>query len=144
MDAVQLVWKKRYEIGVEDIDEQHKNLFNLLRNLQASLSRGSEDQVLGNTLKALVKYTQVHFRDEEALMERIEFPDYENHKQLHKRFIADIRKILIDLKNGRPITAIHLINFIKKWLVTHILAEDAKIGHHHKAQMEEACAAPAE
>lgn len=70
-------------------------------------------------------------------MERIDFPDYEDHRRLHRRFIADIHRILIDLRNGRPIPAIYLIDFIKKWLVGHILVEDAKIGMHHKSQLEE-------
>lgn len=66
MDAVPLVWKKRYELGMPGIDDQHKKLFDLLRDLQGFLSHGSQDQALGNALKALVEYSRMHFRDEEA------------------------------------------------------------------------------
>lgn len=120
-------WKESYNTGIKEIDRQHRKLVDMISQLQDSLSDGLVNKEMGNVLKGLVDYTRSHFRDEEALMQQIGFAEIATHKAIHEQLIAQIRDILIGLKEGRQITAIELIDFLKKWLSEHILNEDMKL-----------------
>ena len=54
-------WLEKYNIGVEEIDNQHRKLARILTVLKQSFSK-EEDAV--KTLKFLVEYTKQHFSDE--------------------------------------------------------------------------------
>ena len=123
-------WQKDYNIGITVIDEQHRKLCSMLTNLETSIESDNVYQVMGEILKELVQYTKSHFREEERVMQRISYPDFEKHKKLHKDLVDEIVTILVDLKHGKEISAFELITFLQKWLRDHILGEDKKIGEY--------------
>jgi hemerythrin-like metal-binding protein len=120
-------WKENYNTGIKEIDRQHRKLVDIISQLQDSLSDGLVNKEMGKVLKGLVDYTRNHFRDEEALMRQIGFAEIATHKATHEMLINQIRDILLGLKGGKQLTAIELIEFLKKWLVEHILNEDMKL-----------------
>ncbi len=82
-------WSDHLEIGLPQIDAQHKRFF----ELAASFS-GNEDQVrVMKTLAMLSDYIRCHFREEEELMVACNYPGLESHCRLHARF----RHMLADL-----------------------------------------------
>jgi hemerythrin-like metal-binding protein len=123
-------WQKDYNIGITVVDEQHKKLCSMLTNLENSINSDDVYQVMGDILKELVQYTKYHFEEEEKVMQRISYPDFEKHKKLHKDLVNEISIILLDLKNGKKINAFELKTFLQKWLIDHILGEDKKIGEY--------------
>jgi hemerythrin len=122
-------WYDKYNIGVEIIDAQHRELFRMIGRLQASLSSENVDEAMGNALKFLVDYAKHHFSAEEELMKRIGFPQYDHQKELHKKFIQKVANVLVRIKKGEPTTVSELIDFLTDWIVNHILDEDKKIGN---------------
>lgn len=121
-------WYESYSIGVKEIDDQHKQLVGMISKLQASLPAGVSPVQIAETLKFLVEYTKFHFSAEEDLMRRIGFDELENHKKLHKRLIAQVYEILVNLKKGKSVDTYELIDFLTNWLINHIRNEDKKIG----------------
>ncbi|MCB2230316.1 bacteriohemerythrin [bacterium] len=121
-------WKKEYEIGVSQIDTQHKKLVDLLERLRLSLPNGLQNPMVGSALKEIVEYTQTHFRDEETLMRGIRFADLDRHAILHKVLLGEVAGILKKLKAGEDYNALDLLQFLKHWLVDHIIKEDSRIG----------------
>ena len=51
---------------------------------------GHGKEQLGKILSSLVKYTQVHFKTEENLMESHHYPDYGLHKSEHERLTTTV------------------------------------------------------
>ncbi len=124
-----LAWKDAYRMGVETLDEQHRELFALGERLERAIADGSENETVADALRLLVAYTQTHFREEEALMAQVEYRELEHHTQLHRHFVTHLTGYLKRLRAGKAVTAEELVHFIQKWLVGHILGEDMKVAH---------------
>ncbi len=123
-------WNDNLKIDVEFIDNQHKRLVTAINKLQASLTTNYVNLQMSETLKFLVSYTQHHFSEEEDFMKSVGYPSYEQHLKLHKKLIAEIKDILIKIRNKTPVNADELIEFLVGWLKNHILEEDKKIKIH--------------
>ena len=121
-------WVNDYSIGVDSIDNQHKRLVSMINQLQKSIPSGIVNQEMGLVLKSLVDYTKYHFAEEEKLMEQIHFSELERHRQLHIDLTAQVTGIIVGLKKGKELTVFELIEFLKNWLIDHIIKEDRKIG----------------
>jgi len=121
-------WQDNYCIGVEEIDQQHKELVKMVSRLQATLVHGNINQEVANALRFLVDYTKHHFADEEKFMESINYEELAHHKDLHKKLINDVVLVLTDIKKGKTIDPLALVDFLISWLVNHVSYEDKKIG----------------
>jgi len=76
---MRLEWQTKLETGVEQIDNQHRELYRLVNLV---LDPGEETKV-EDTLKFLENYVVRHFTDEEALQVASQFPDLPEHKEIH-------------------------------------------------------------
>ncbi|MBI9082776.1 MAG: hemerythrin family protein [Desulfobacterales bacterium] len=121
-------WNKSYSIGIQKIDDQHKRLMQLISRLEDVITTERVSKTMGDALKAIVDYTNYHFNDEEDLMVQIKYSERLQHKEMHETLIAEVRKILLDLRGGKPLSVVDLIGFLKHWVIDHIEKEDKKIG----------------
>ena len=128
-------WEDKYSVGIEKIDKQHKRLFEVINRLY--YSRGNKTHaVLGETIQELIDYTKTHFTDEEQLMRKNGYRDYEAHKKKHESFIEKVKKFnneyqKVDddlLEEYSLVTEILL--FLKTWLCDHILVVDKEYIPH--------------
>ncbi|MGL1890655.1 MAG: bacteriohemerythrin [Spirochaetaceae bacterium] len=123
-------WKDEYEIGVEEIDNQHKVLVEMIDTFNTTISDKKINTIkeFGYILKYLINYTSFHFDAEEALMNEISYPGLDNQRKSHKNFIKQLQTVLIKIKNDQNYTVIEFHDLLFTWLNTHILDEDQKIG----------------
>ena len=82
-------------------------------------------------LSELREYTQIHFHDEEELMERINYPGLEAQIKAHSAFVERLVGInlseLDDMDDNQQEYINELIDFLASWLVNHIMKMDQKI-----------------
>lgn len=123
-----MIWYDNYNIGVPQVDKQHRQLAKTITKLQDSLANGRVTPATGEALKFMVDYTKQHFQDEEKLMEEIQFEEISHHKELHRKLVNQVVEILTSLKKGKQIDSFQLIDFLTDWLINHIVHEDKKIG----------------
>ncbi|WP_160689777.1 hemerythrin family protein [Clostridium sp. C2-6-12] len=123
--------KEEYKIGVENIDEQHKKLFELADKaymlLKDELALDKYDKIVG-ILEELKDYTIFHFRSEEEYMESIGYKRLFTQKIEHDNFIKQLESIdysSIDAKQDESL--VKILNFLNDWLVEHILKTDKLI-----------------
>jgi hemerythrin len=119
-----------YSVRVEVIDDQHKKLVSLINELHAALQSGKGNDAFGGILKELVQYIDYHFKSEEELMTRINYPALERHRELHKDLTRQVAGILMRLKKGQDVSPMELLAFLKVWLIDHIGERDRKIGEY--------------
>ena len=82
-------------IGIPEIDEEHRHLFQLVNELQDILDKADSSQLRtlsASVLKKLVDYTIKHFSNEEAYMESIHDPELARQKEEHAAFVARINQ----------------------------------------------------
>ncbi|MCL1808397.1 MAG: hemerythrin family protein [Clostridiales bacterium] len=125
-----VAWNDSFKLGNEQVDEQHRTLFEVVSNLVYACTEGSDAEKLQETLDFLVNYTVKHFQDEEALQIQCGYPDYERHKQLHEDFKVTVGELVERYaKSASPADLSNDVNrVVARWLVNHIQREDKKIG----------------
>lgn len=124
-----LSWETDFEIGVEDIDADHREIVNQFKQLYLLMRNGKGHTYTDELLAFLQGYVQNHFEREEAYQSRIAYPLYQEHKVLHEDFKRSVNTI-IEQHKDKPISNSDLIRislFIKDWLIHHILIEDRKM-----------------
>lgn len=128
-------WTENLAVGVENIDEQHKVLFEKVNELLEACSLGQGKTVIGDTIIFLGEYTKKHFNDEEKYMLSINYPEYNKQKELHTNFISELEKINNDyMETGNKLLLTISVNsMVVKWLTYHISIEDKKIGEFEKS-----------
>jgi len=128
-------WTPNLSVGVERIDSQHIIWFEKADNLFQAGRSGKSKEVIAEMLDFLDDYTKEHFRDEEAYMAEIKYPDIDKQKAAHKNFVEQLTKLKQDYQqSGGNITLIINANqMIIKWLTQHISNMDKQIGVYAKS-----------
>lgn len=115
-------WRREFETGVAEVDQQHKKLFALLNRLiEVRKSLVPRDE-LEQILEELLDYTQYHFSTEELLFK--EHPIYRKHKREHIKFTIAIMKYNILFLEGKQHLDSNILFFLINWLKNHILKVD--------------------
>lgn len=129
-----MMWKDRYKIGVEEIDRQHRALFDKTEELLKTVWEERPEQNRSKCIDAisfLKNYAVEHFAAEEAYQAKIDYPGLDAHRRLHKDFVSILLRLerrlvesdfaLSDIKE--------LIGFLSAWLIYHVANADQKIVH---------------
>lgn len=124
-----MAWNDKYLTGVEEIDNKQIELVETIVRFKDALSERMADTEMevGNILKYLVNYSQVHFPVEEEYMERISYNGYEEHIKQHREFTGKLIGILSLLRGKGSYRPIQLYYFLIHWLDEHIAVEDRKL-----------------
>jgi len=128
----EIVWNDSYLLGHDQVDMQHKGIFEIVIVLNNACLDGSGKDKLNETLRFLETYTIQHFYYEEELQLRYRFPDYENHKRLHDNFTKKVNELKSKFvkKGSSAELSSEIREVLVSWLVHHIQYEDKKIGEH--------------
>lgn len=121
-------------IGIEQIDEEHKTLFELLNKAYILVSTDYHSdyyQELKDILEELDYYAEQHFEHEEAYMQQIRDPELIRQRSQHAYFrnkIMEYKFVNIDSEEEQQRVLSELVCFLAKWLYRHILSSDVLIG----------------
>ena len=70
-------WKDSLNVGIVEIDEQHKKLVGLINKLFEAMANGKSSEIMKSVLGELSNYVNTHFATEEKLMKQFGYEDYE-------------------------------------------------------------------
>ena len=122
-----LEWSSEFELGVEEIDLQHRYFLMLINRLHQALLGGENHAFQVSLLKELNAYAKFHFISEENMMRQAEYAHLAEHQRHH---VA-----LIDRLNGKEsILAVRysaddarlVIEFLVEWFKEHTAGEDLR------------------
>ena len=119
-------WNETYSVKVKEIDVQHKKLVNIINELHDKMKEGKGKEVVEKLLAELLDYTVFHFSFEEKLLNINNYPDNKTHAKLHADLMEQVQVFRNKVKSGNSLLSLELMNFLKKWLVEHILDSDKK------------------
>jgi hemerythrin len=108
--------------GIQEIDEQHQTLLDILERLQKLVRGGDNWSVVYFALTELTTYTRTHFVVEEALMRLHGYSDLEQHISEHRRFTD--RLAHLEEQAVRQDVSMPIIELLQQWLVGHIGGSD--------------------
>lgn len=129
-------WTPNLSVGVEQIDEQHKTWFKKANELFEAGRQRRAKEYINTMLDFLDEYTKMHFKDEEAYMTRINYPELDAQKKAHASFINELAKLKSEynLNDGNILVILNANNMVLNWLTNHIRNMDKKIGDFVKNQ----------
>src|SRR5579863_8830161 len=119
-----LSWDKRLSIGPPSVDAQHKLLVEALNELHSAVMRGEPRNVTGLSLRTLLVYTCNHHASEESLMAKVDYPELQQHRTLHRELQQVLETHLARLERGESAISLEFLLFVRDWLANHILKMD--------------------
>lgn len=121
-------WDNSYSVGVRLIDNQHKRLIDIINELNDAMGAGKGKDSLGKVLHELIQYVNTHFKTEEEHMVKYLYPDYETHRYEHEKLTDQVKRFYDDFNSGKAVLTVQIMNFLRNWLLDHILVRDKKFG----------------
>ncbi|HEY0832436.1 MAG TPA: bacteriohemerythrin [Azospirillum sp.] len=118
-------WDDKFSVGIREFDDAHKRLMDLLNQLwDANEARQGAD-VMGRILSELVNYTASHFAEEEALFRKWDYPVLHRHHDIHEKLKDTAIRLQRKFEQeGSDVISDEVFDFLRDWLVKHILGED--------------------
>ncbi|NPB07657.1 MAG: hemerythrin family protein [Aquificae bacterium] len=125
-------WSEEMELGIPEIDQQHRKLVNMLNEFYHELEEGHREEAVKHFLKELEDYLRYHFEYEESLLQRVGYPDTANHRRTHEMFKKLYREEVEKFLKGDRKALRELVAFTLSWLYTHIMKTDRKYANYMK------------
>jgi hemerythrin len=127
--AAPLVWSDSWLLGIEILDDAHREMVRLINRLF-----DPETTVATATrLEELITLLREHFRVEEEFLAAIEYPAREAHRREHRIQLAEF----VDLQRrmtrgaGARLDASSLSE-IKDWFFNHVVGEDRNFADYYR------------
>ena len=131
---MKIEWQEYLSVGVAKIDLQHKLLFENINALLKAHEEGRGNDEVSRLFFFLDTYVATHFADEERLMQRLGFPDFQKHREQHQAFSGEVAALKERLLSEGPteslVTSMGLVT--TGWLIEHISVMDRAIGRFVK------------
>ena len=124
-------WNQALNIGIPEIDYQHRNLVSMLNALHTAIEAGESRENLGEILEELDLYVHNHFATEERLMARINYEFLAQHKKEHLHLAETVQAHRNAYDRGED-SAEEVMQFLIRWLLNHIAGADSHIGEAFK------------
>ncbi len=130
-------WSDEFLVGVDRIDNQHKELFVRVNNLMDAMWEGKGKQEVEGFLTFLGDYVVEHFSEEERYMTKYNYPAYLSHKEIHQKFVSDFVGLKEKFSSGEltSAVAVSVLNDVCDWLRSHVKKMDKQLGAFLKEKM---------
>ena len=125
-----LNWDMTLDIGIESIDNQHKELFSRLDQLLISIEDGKGNDEVIKTLDFLEEYVVKHFNEEEEIQNKINYPLSNIQHIQHEEFKSDLKEFrnIFETQGTSISLALNIQQKLVYWLKNHIINLDKDLG----------------
>ncbi len=122
-----VMWNRTLQIGIPRVDKEHQYLVTLFNAFYTIYKQGATQDKIFKALNLLAKYADIHFRNEEELMEAGGYPELDDHRREHEMLTKQIFDLYCKCRQGCEEVSEKTFEFIKNWLLEHILGMDKKL-----------------
>lgn len=126
-------WTPDMEIDGGAIDDDHRQLIALINQLHEHTVESRGREAVGQVLRDLIRYTEEHFKREEAVMAAVGYPLTAEHHQQHERLVDRMQE-LNHLHATHSLAVSSLLSLAcRDWLSLHIGRSDRDLAQHIQA-----------
>ena len=123
-----LKWSTSHAVFVTEIDDEHKEIFEAVSNLQEVLSSGGPLLEIRKLTQRLIACTVEHFAHEERLMHAGRYGSLRWHKQQHNTARSRVGQFVLRIDQGDTKAGLALVEYLKSWLRDHTRLADRMMG----------------
>lgn len=120
-------WKDEYRVGVPAVDEEHRELIELINALYDSMRSEDAGPDVPEFLGEIYARIASHFALEELLMRQHDYDEYPQHKSDHEQLLEEIRNIMDDFEDGKLLDDADLARRLDAWFSEHFRTRDARL-----------------
>ena len=128
-------WKDEFNLGIEEVDIEHRNLVALINALHEAMLAGASRADIVEGITQIYTLVSTLFDREEAFMRETRYMAYAEHKEDHEVLLDDLREILDQVRSGGRYAEERLSDDLQYWFSEHFRTHDARL--HQHAQCEE-------
>ncbi|SCX81161.1 bacteriohemerythrin [Desulfoluna spongiiphila] len=121
-----LNWTDDMLVHIDEIDDQHRNLFLLINRLIIHKRNQGRREELMDLIRVLVAFAQTHFRTEDHHMAETSYPLAMVHSKEHLKFTERIKEFATDYEKGVEDLSDKMLSFLRVWWTTHVAGSDKK------------------
>lgn len=115
-------WSPVMSLGVPALDDAHKALLEELTRLA-----DASDEQFADGFLALVAALERDFRDEETLMEQIDFPALRSHREQHARVLSGLHHVAPSVMQGDFAAGREATRLLPQWFLFHLSTMDVAL-----------------
>ena len=121
-----LKWSISHAVFVSEIDDEHKEIFEALSNVQEVLGSGASE--IRIPMQRLVTAMVEHFAHEERLMRAARYDGMRWHKKQHGNARRRVEHFIRRIERGDPEAGPALVEYLSSWLRDHTRLSDQMLG----------------
>lgn len=121
-----LVWDDKYSVGVQIIDNQHKEMFKTINELIETLEGMPTKEQVDKIIESLIAYKKFHFATEEKYFAEFGYEGSADHMAKHQEFSKKLETLIAESKGDSVDLAFNLVDFLEDWLIDHLMVTDQK------------------
>jgi hemerythrin-like metal-binding protein len=117
-------WSHEFEVGLKEIDDQHRRLFELAAAFDEASRQGQGQSKIDKTLDALIDYIKLHFAFEEKQLSERGFQGLAEHARTHVALTKQVVDYIKALRTGQGVVVHDVNKLLQLWLMTHVKQHD--------------------
>jgi hemerythrin-like metal-binding protein len=117
---MEVTWNSRYDTGIRLVDEQHRELFEIVERLRRLVQEGAPRAEVETLLGDLLVCSERHFATEETYMSKFAYPDLPQHVAEHAAMLTSLRELSGRFQESHQAMALMVPTFMEGWLKHHI------------------------
>jgi hemerythrin len=127
-----VTWSPEYRVGIDAIDEQHRELFARVNAVLDACLTWQGQAHFAPHLQHLEAYVLEHFAFEERMQARHGYPHLEAHRGLHADFVGRFRALKqgFERQGPTPLLMFEANLLLVDWLVKHVSQVDKELGQY--------------
>jgi hemerythrin len=122
-----LEWKDEYATGIEDVDDEHKDLIDVINRLHELLLADDAKLTVPAFFARLIDGVSAHFALEERIMGESSYPDREAHRADHERLLDEMRDLVEAFRQAEEVDSVDLAMRLEPWFSQHFATHDLRL-----------------
>jgi len=122
-----LQWKPEYSVGVESMDDEHREMIDLINATYDKLASNPDADQIEQCLGDIFSTISMHFALEENMMRKSNYAGYQAHKDDHEELLDQIRDLMDDFDADSSAGAAKLEQGLSDWFAGHFSTFDARL-----------------
>lgn len=125
-----ITWKDEFSLGIDQVDFEHREMIELINELDASMTRNESHARVVDTLGEIYARIAAHFALEEKIMRDSRYDGYAVHKQDHELLLDGLLDVIDSVDAEGRYDRAALSEELDKWFSDHFRTHDARL--HNK------------
>jgi len=122
-----LEWKDEYATGIEEVDDEHRDLIAVINRLHELLLADDARLTVPAFFERLLSGVSAHFALEERIMSESGYTDLAAHQEDHDRLLAEIRDLVEAFGQAEEVDSVDLALRLEPWFTQHFATHDLRL-----------------